>query len=154
APPDGTQVLLTPMSMLGVYPFTYKKLPYDPVADLTPVSMGVTFDYGIGVGPMVPEGVKDIPGLMAWFKANPDRANIGTPATGSTRHFTAAKMGDASGAKVTHVGYRGSAPAVQDLLGGTLPALCAPLGTLIAQTGAASPMRLLATSGGQRSRFT
>src|SRR5690606_32841806 len=104
-------LLLTPMSMLGVYPFTYKKLPYDPAADVTPVSMGASFDYGIAVGPGVPESVKDIPGLMAWFKANPAKANIGSPATGSTLHFTAVTLGRAAGVEVTHVGYRGSTPA-------------------------------------------
>ena len=60
APANGAHILLTPMSMLGVYPFTYKKLPYDPVNDLTPVSMAISSDFAIGVGPMVPESVMDI----------------------------------------------------------------------------------------------
>ena len=51
---DGSNILLTPMSMLGVFPHTYGKLPYDPVADLTPVSMGATFEYGIAIGAMCP----------------------------------------------------------------------------------------------------
>ncbi|MBL8363334.1 MAG: hypothetical protein JNN18_22810 [Rubrivivax sp.] len=44
--PDGTTLLQTPMSMLGIYPHIYRKLSYDPVADLTPVSLGCTFDFG------------------------------------------------------------------------------------------------------------
>lgn len=154
APADGTQLLLTPMSMLGVYPFTYKKLPYDPATDVTPVSMGASFDYGIAVGPGVPESVKDIPGLMAWFKANPGKANIGSPATGSTLHFTAITLGRAAGVEVTHVGYRGSTPALQDLIGGSLPALCSPLGTFISHMTPGSKLRVLASSGAKRSRFT
>jgi tripartite-type tricarboxylate transporter receptor subunit TctC len=53
-PPDGSTLLQTPMSMLGIYPHIYKKLPYDPVNDLTPVSLGCTFDFGFAVGPAVP----------------------------------------------------------------------------------------------------
>ena len=154
APADGSHLLLTPMSMLGVYPFTYKKLPYDPAADVTPVSMGASFDYGIAVGPGVPESVKDIPGLMAWFKANPAKANIGSPATGSTLHFTAVTLGRAAGVEVTHVGYRGSTPALQDLIGGSLPALCSPLGTFLSHMTPNSKLRLLASSGAKRSRFS
>ena len=150
APADGSVILLTPMSILGVYPYTYKRLPYDPIHDLAPISMGVTYDYGIAVGPKMPESVKTISDLMAWYKANPTQANMGSPATGSTLHFTAVMLGKAAGVNLTHVGYKGSGAAVQDLLGGTLPALCAPLGTFLNQPS----LRVLATTGAKRSRFT
>jgi tripartite-type tricarboxylate transporter receptor subunit TctC len=52
-PPDGSTILQTPMSMLGVYPHIYRRLAYDPVADLTPVTLGCTFDFGFAVGPAV-----------------------------------------------------------------------------------------------------
>ena len=52
--PDGLSLIITPMSMLGIYPHTYKKLPYDPIADFQPVSQAVRFDFGFAVGPMVP----------------------------------------------------------------------------------------------------
>ena len=147
---DGSNVLLTPMSMLGVFPHTYKKLPYDPEADLTPVSMGATFEYGISVGPAVPDSVKDIRDLIAWFKANPTRANIASPSTGSTLHFVIVMLGRAAGVEITHIGYKGSSPAIADMLGGTMPALCAPLGTFFNQP----KLRVVATSGAKRSRFT
>ena len=54
SPADGLTLLVTPMSMLGIYPHTYKKLPYDPVADFLPVSQAVRFDFGLAVGPLVP----------------------------------------------------------------------------------------------------
>ncbi len=152
-PADGSTILLTPMSMLGVFPHTYRKLPYDPVADLTPVSMGVTYDYAIGVGPAVPESVKTINDLVAWYKANPNRANIGSPSTGSTLHFVGLMLGRASGVPLTHVGYKGSQPAVQDMLGGQLPALCTPVGSFLPFLKEGK-IRVLATSGAQRSRFT
>lgn len=87
AAPDGGTILLTPMSMLGVYPHTYKRLPYDSVADFAPVSIGATYDYGIAVGPGVPDRVRNIADLMAWYKANPGKANMASPATGATLHF-------------------------------------------------------------------
>lgn len=150
AEPDGATILLTPMSILGVYPHTYKTLAYDPVADLTPVSMGVIFDFAIGVGPDVPDSVKDINDLMAWFKAHPGKASIGSPATGSTLHFTSVMLARAAGVEITHIGYRGSNAAVTDMLGSNLPALCAPLGTFLNQPR----LRVLATCGATRSRFT
>ena len=64
AAPDGAVMLLTPMSMLGIYPHTYKKLPYDPMADLTPVSGAALFDYGLAVGPLVPPQVKTVPEFL------------------------------------------------------------------------------------------
>ncbi len=150
---DGSSILLTPMSMLGVYPFTYKKLPYDPVADLTPVSMGSSFDYGIAVGPAVPESVKSVPELMEWYKANPSKANISSSAAGSPLHFVGVMLGRAAGIELTHVAYRGTPPAINDMLGGSMPALCGPLGTFLPLMGAGK-IRLLASSGAQRSRFT
>ena len=152
-PADGSAVLITPMSILGVYPHTYRKLPYDPIADLTPVSQGVTFDYGFAVGTTVPESVKTVPEFMSWCKANAGMASIGSPATGSTLHFTGIMLGRAAGVDITHVGYRGSQAAVQDLIGGQLPALVCPLGELIRHMPGGK-VRVLATSGAQRSRFT
>jgi tripartite-type tricarboxylate transporter receptor subunit TctC len=150
AAPDGATILLSPMAVLGVFPYTYKSLPYDPVADLVPVTKGVTYDYGIGVGPAVPRSVKNIRDLLAWYKANPGQANMGSPSTGSTLHFTIVMLGRAAGVEVTHVGYKGSAPALLDLIGGTLPAHCAPLGTFLNEPR----LRVVATSGASRSRFT
>ena len=87
---------------------------------------------------------------MTWFKANPKQANMGSPATGSTLHFVTVMLGRAAGVDLTHVGYKGSAHAIQDMLGGNLPALCSPLGTFLNQP----KLRVIATSGAQRSRFT
>ena len=66
APPDGTTILQTPMSMLGIYPHIYKKLPYDPVADVVPVTLGCVFDFGFAVGPAVPASVTTVPACLAW----------------------------------------------------------------------------------------
>ena len=153
AAPDGSVVLLTPMSMLGVYPHTYKKLPYDPVADLAPVSAAASFDYGFAVGPLVPANVKNVPDFLAWCQANPALANFGSPAAGSSPHFIGTLLGRAGNVDLRHVAFRGTQPAVLDLIGGQIAAVSGPTGEFT-QHVAAGKCRLLATSGPKRGKFT
>lgn len=153
AAPDGATMLLTPMSMLGIYPHTYKKLPYDPVADLTPVSAAAIFDYGFAVGPMVPASVKNVPDFLAWCKANPMQANFGSPAAGSSPHFIGALLGRAGNVDLRHVAFRGTQPAVLDMVGGQIAAVSGPTGEFT-QHVAAGKCRLLSTSGPRRGKFT
>ncbi|MDB5890508.1 MAG: hypothetical protein JWP47_1339, partial [Polaromonas sp.] len=141
AVPDGSTLLLTPMSMLGIYPHTYKKLPYDPMVDLTPVSGAALFDYGFAVGPMVPASVKTVPEFLAWSKANPTLANFGSPAAGSAPHFIGALLGRAGNVDLRHVPFRGTQPAVLDMIGGQLAAVCGPTGEFT-QNVAAGKCRL------------
>ncbi|MYZ50715.1 Bug family tripartite tricarboxylate transporter substrate binding protein [Malikia spinosa] len=152
APADGSTLLLTPSSMLSVYPFTYSKLPYT-LDDLAPVSVACFFSHGFGVGPAVPASVKTIKDFVAWAKANPDRANFASPAAGSIPHLTAALFNKLSKADLQHVPYKGSAPGIQDLLGGQVSSMCSPVGDYLPHLKSGR-LRLLATSGPQRSPFT
>ncbi len=153
AAPDGATILLTPMSMLGIYPHTYKKLPYDPVADLTPVSGAALFDYGFAVGPMVPVSVKTVPEFLAWCRTNPNLANFGSPAAGSTPHFIGALLGRSANVDLLHIAFRGTQPAVLDMIGGQIAAVSGPTGEFT-QHVAAGKCRLLSTSGPKRGKFT
>jgi tripartite-type tricarboxylate transporter receptor subunit TctC len=152
SPADGLTLLVTPMSMLGIYPHTYKKLPYDPVADFQPVSQAVRFDFGFGVGPMVPASVKTLAEFVTWCKANPKDANFGSPAAGSVPHFVAELFGRAAGFDFKHVPYRGTQPAIADMMGGQVASVSGPVGEFLQHlpTGRA---RLLATSGPARNKF-
>lgn len=152
-PPDGTTLLQTPTSMLTIYPHIYKKLAYDPMVDLTPVSTGCIFDSGLAVGPMVPASVKNVADFLAWAKAHPSQANFGSPAAGSTPHFLGALVGQSGGVDLKHAAYRGTQPAMLDLLSGNIAAVSGPVGdlTLHLSTG---KVRILGTSGAKRSRFT
>lgn len=151
-PADGSAMLLTPMSMLGIYPHTYKKLPYDPVADLTPVAIAAVFDYGFAVGPSVPDHIKTVPDYLAWCKGHPERAAFGSPAAGSSPHFIGMLLGRAGGIDMVHVAYRGTQPAIMDMIGGQIPAVCGPVGEFI-EYAKAGKCRLLGVSGAKRSRF-
>lgn len=152
APPDGNTLLQTPMSMLGVYPHIYKKLPYDPVADLAPVSLGCVFDFGFAVGPSVPASVKTLPEFLDWCKANPAQANFGSPAAGSVPHFIGVLLGRSAGVDIKHVAFRGTQPAILDMIGGQLQAVSGPIGEFT-QHVAAGKCRLLAATGAKRSPF-
>jgi tripartite-type tricarboxylate transporter receptor subunit TctC len=151
-PADGSMMVLTPMSILGIYPHTYKKLPYDPVADFQPVSIGAVFEYGLAVGPAVPASVTNLEQFAAWCKANPDKANYGSPAAGSQPHFVGALWGRAQGIDFKHIPYRGTQPAVVDLLGGNISSVSGPVGDFL-QHLPTGRIRILATSGKARNRF-
>ena len=152
AAPDGSTVLQTPTSILTIYPHIYKKLPYEPAVDLTPVTLACVFDFGFAVGPAVPLSVKTVPEFLAWAKANPLGQNFGSPAAGSTPHFIGALIGKSAGLDLKHAAYRGTQPAMLDLLGGNLSAVSGPIGD-ITQHLPTGRIRILGTSGTKRSRF-
>jgi tripartite-type tricarboxylate transporter receptor subunit TctC len=151
-PTDGTVALQSPSSMFTIYPHIYKKLPYDPVTDVTPVSLACVFDFVFAVGPMVPANVKTLKDYLAWSQANPQLANFGSPAAGSTPHFVGMLIGKLAGVNYQHVAYRGSQPAMLDLLGGNLAAVSAPIGDVL-QHVSTGKVRMLVASGPKRSRF-
>jgi tripartite-type tricarboxylate transporter receptor subunit TctC len=151
-PPDGSVILLTPMSMLCIYPHIYKKLAYDPVADLTPVSLACVFDTAFGVGPLVPDSVKTLPDYLKWVKANPKLASFGVPAAGSLPHFAGVLLGRAGGVELQQVAYRGTLPAIQEMIAGQIAAVCGPVGEFT-QYVQAGKCRLLGVAGTHRSKF-
>jgi tripartite-type tricarboxylate transporter receptor subunit TctC len=151
-PADGTSLLQSPTSMFTIYPHIFKKLPYDPVTDVTPVTLACVFDFGLAVGPLVPASVKNVADFIAWAKANPSQANFGSPAAGSTPHFVGALLGIKAGIEFKHAAYRGTQPAMLDLLGGQIAAVSGPIGD-ITQHLATGKIRILATSGTKRNRF-
>jgi tripartite-type tricarboxylate transporter receptor subunit TctC len=150
APPDGRTLLLTPVAPMSVYAHVYTSLGYDPVADFEPVAQVATFDFGLAVGPQVP--AKTLVELVAWVKANPAQGSYGTPAAGTLPHFFAVTFARAAGLDLRHVGYRGSAAALTDLVGGQIPIVVTTTSDLLQQHQAGT-IRVLATSDKQRSPF-
>ena len=152
AAPDGATLLLTPYSMMSIYPHIYSKLSYDPFKDFVPVCLGSMLSHGLAVGPMVPASVRTVNDYLAWARANPKDANYGSPAAGSTPHFLGALMGLSQNVDLKHVPYRGSVPGVADMIGGQLASMVTPHGDFIANHKAGK-IRILATSGKTRSPF-
>lgn len=152
APADGSVLAMTPFSCVSLYPHIYSKLSYDPVKDFVPVGTASMIHHGFCVGPLVPASVRNIKDFLAWAKANPKDASYGSPAAGSTPHFIAALLGINNGVDLKHIAYRGSVPGVTDVVGGQLASMSCPHGDMIANHKAGK-LRILATSGKQRSTF-
>lgn len=150
AAPDGKTILFTPVAPMSVYQLVYKSLGYDPVADFVPLSQAATFDFSLAVGPQVP--AKTLKELVAWVKANPKQGNYGTPAAGTLPHFFGVSFAKAAGLDLRHVGYRGSAAAMTDLMGGQISMVMTTTADVLTQHKAGR-VRVLATSGAQRSPF-
>jgi tripartite-type tricarboxylate transporter receptor subunit TctC len=150
AAPDGKTLLLTPVAPMSVYAHVYKALGYDPLADFEPVSQVATFDFALAVGPQVP--VKTLKELVEWVKANPAQGNYGTPAAGTLPHFFAVSFGKTAGIDLRHVGYRGSAAALTDLMGGQIAIVVTTTSDLLEQHKAGR-IKVLATSSKVRSPF-
>ena len=151
APADGSTMLLTPSSCLSIYPFTYPKLPYK-LEDVAPVSVSCFFSHAFGVGPAVPASVKTMKDFLAWSKLDPTKANYGSPAAGSMPHMIAALLSKLTNTDLKHIGYRGSAPGIADLLGGQISAMSSPIGDYLPHVKSGK-LRILAVSGTQRSPF-
>jgi tripartite-type tricarboxylate transporter receptor subunit TctC len=150
-PSDGTALLLTPSSMLSIYPYTYPKLRYT-LDDLAPVSLGATMDHGLAVGPGVPDSVKTLKDFLAWTQTNPDKAHYGSPGAGSMPHMVGVLLGQMAKADMRHIAYRGTVPGVQDLLGGQVSAFWGPIGDYL-QYQKAGKLRVLVISAPNRSVF-
>lgn len=150
AAPDGKSILLTPVAPMSIYQHVYKSLGYDPIKDFEPISQVATFDFALAVATHVP--AKSLKELVAWLKANPDQGSYGTPAAGSLPHFFAVSFARAAGLDLRHVGYRGSAAAMTDLVGGQIPIVVTTTSDVL-ENHKAGRIRVLATSDDKRTPF-
>lgn len=148
AEPDGATLLFTPNPPVSIYPHSYPALEYDPVRDLTPISLIATFDVGLAVSSQT--SINTIKELIAWAKENPAQANYGSPGAGGLGHFFAVMFAKAAAIDLRHVSYRGSGAVMTDLIGGQIPMAVVPLGDAM-ELHKAGRARVLAVSGGQRS---
>src|SRR6202023_4072744 len=122
APADGSVMLFHPGFPMTLYPFSFKSLNYDPIKDFIAVGPAAKGMLTFNVGPAVPETVKTLADFVAWCKANPTKANYATTSAGATPHFTGVMLAREAAIPMNPVHYRGGAPAIQDLVGGHVPA--------------------------------
>jgi tripartite-type tricarboxylate transporter receptor subunit TctC len=148
APADGSVLLFAPIAPMAVFEHVFDKLGYDPVQDFAPISQIATFDLAVAVGPKVP--ASSLKELVGWLKAHPDQATYGTPAAGSLPHFFGVLFGRSANIDFRHVAYKGSNPAISDLMGGHLPMYFSSTNELV-ESHRAGRVRVLATSGQERS---
>lgn len=152
ATPPGQHVLMVANpAVMVVAPLVFKDNGYDPDRDFVAVSHVNDYDFAVAVASAVP--VRELSHLIAWLRANPDKANFGVPATGSLPHFVALMLAERAGVKAQVVGYRGSAPLITDLIGGQVPVSVDTLETVLPQHEAGK-VRILASSGAARAAIS
>lgn len=152
AAPDGLTILQIPSGVMALYPHTYKKLNYDPLADFIPVTSTVTYQFVLTAGPGLPAEVRNVPDLLKWLKANPNQANYGVPAAGSALHFAGMMLQKEAGVDMKAVPYKGGAPLLQDVMGGQIPISFNVLGEVLPYIKGGK-LRGLAVTSAQRSPF-
>jgi tripartite-type tricarboxylate transporter receptor subunit TctC len=118
APADGYTLLFHIATTAVINPLVMKNLTYDPLKDLQPVAMIAKIPNVLIVNKDVP--AKTLRELVAWVKANPGKLNYGSSGTGGAMHLSGELFKKLAGIDIQHVPYKGSAPAMQDLMGGTI----------------------------------
>jgi tripartite-type tricarboxylate transporter receptor subunit TctC len=152
SPADGSTMILTPGSMITLYPHIFKALSYDALGDFIPATNICNFPYLLTIGPMVPEKVKTLADFIAWCRTDPSKATFGTGGVGTPLHFTGMMLASAAGFEFIHVPYLGAAPAVGNLLGGQIAATILPIDVTLPLIQAGN-VRGLVTTGPQRSKL-
>ncbi|MEJ8846595.1 tripartite tricarboxylate transporter substrate binding protein [Variovorax rhizosphaerae] len=118
APADGYTLLMASTAQIVINPALYRKMPFDPIKDLAPVSLIQNEHNLMVVTPGI--GVKTLPEFITYAKANPDKVTFASPGNGSPAHLAGELMNQMAGLKMVHVPYKGTAPAITDLLAGNV----------------------------------
>jgi tripartite-type tricarboxylate transporter receptor subunit TctC len=126
--PDGYTLLVYP-SLMVITPMLLKNIPYDAMADFTPISLLGTVPLVIVVHPSVQAG--SLREFLSLARANPDKIAFGASSIGSVGHLTTERLGQEAGLKILLVPYKGAAPAVTDLIAGRIAAMIDPIPVFI-----------------------
>src|SRR5436190_2946843 len=121
AAPDGYTMVMAGSGSLAISATMYKKLPYDPVKDFIPLTLGGKIPFVLVVTPSLP--VHSVAELVAYAKANPGKLSFASSGPGSPHHLYGELLKSMTGIEMTHVPYKGSAPALTDVIAGHVPLL-------------------------------
>jgi tripartite-type tricarboxylate transporter receptor subunit TctC len=148
APPDGYTILMGAVATHAINPTLYASIPYDPIKDFIPVTQIASTPNVLVVNPAVPAG--NVREFIAYAKANPGKLNFGSGSTGSAGHLAGELFKAMAGIDMTHVPYKGAAPAMNDLIGGQIQLMFDNLASSLAQVRAGK-VRALAVTTAKRS---
>lgn len=146
--PDGYTLLAGLTANMAVNPSLFKTLPYDPVRDFTPVGMMAQFPFVLVVSKDFP--AKSVKDLIAMAKAKPGSINFASAGNGTGQHLSAELFKLMAGVDMTHVPYRGAAPAYSDVISGRTPVFFDNLASALGQIKGGS-VRALGVTGTKRS---
>src|SRR5262245_1777771 len=125
SPPDGYTLLLGYTGTLAIAPTLYSNPGYDPRKDFAPIGMIGNAPNSLVVHPSFP--AKTVQELIAYAKANPGKVTFGSAGVGTMSHVAGEYFATSAGIKLVHVPYRGTGPALADLIGGHIPMALAPI---------------------------
>jgi tripartite-type tricarboxylate transporter receptor subunit TctC len=134
ADPDGYTLLMATSSTFAANPNLYKTLPFDVQKDFAPITVTAFIPNLLVVNPSVP--ANNVADFIAYLKANPEKLNFASAGNGTSQHLSGELFNSLAGVRMTHIAYRGGAPAVSDLLGGQVQVIFAPLVEVIQQVRA------------------
>lgn len=148
APPDGYTFLAAGSSALAINPHLYKKMAYDPLKDFAPVTHLVTIEFVLAANASLP--VSSVPEVIKLARDKPGELTYGSPGNGTTAHIVMAMLASVTDTKLTHVPYKGSPPAVADLVAGRIAVLVDSIAVTRAQLSAGK-IRALGVTAAKRS---
>ncbi len=146
--PDGYTILLGYTGTLAIGPSLYRNAGYDPRKSFAPIGMIGNAPSAVVVHPSFP--AKSVVELIDYAKANPGKVNFGSAGVGSVNHITGEYFARSAGITLVHIPYKGTGPALTDLLGGHIPMALAPIPAVHANV-AGGLLRALAVTGRTRS---
>ena len=151
SPADGYTIGLGYTGTLAIGPSLYSNPGYDPRKDFAPIGRIATAPNTLVVHPSF--NVKSVAELVAYAKANPGKVNYGSAGVGTVSHVCGEYFANAAGIQITHIPYKGTGPALTDLLGGHIPMAFAPI-PATHENSKAGKLRMLAVTSATRSSLT
>ena len=151
APPDGYTIVMGNSAPMVLNPSLYAKLPYDPVKDFAPVTQGTLYPYILIVHPSIP--ARSVAELVKLAKAQPGQLQYGSSGNGGANHLAGEMFKRAAGVNIVHVPFKGSAPALADVLGGQISMMFDTIVTTVPQLQGGK-VRALAVTGAKRAPQT
>lgn len=146
---DGYTLLMANLSTHGINPWLYKSLPYDALGDFAPVSMVATGPYVLLAHPKLP--VSSVQDLVALARAKPRELNFASGGNGTGTHLAGELLKLRTGIDIVHVPYKGSAPGLNDVIGGQVAVMFIGLPPAVAHMKAGR-VRALAVTGSKRAK--
>jgi tripartite-type tricarboxylate transporter receptor subunit TctC len=145
--PDGYTIMLGTSSTYAIAPNVYRKVPFDPLKDFAPIALVAEVPFALFVHPSLP--VKSVKDLVALAKSKPGALNYASAGIGTQHHVNAELLKTLTGISLTHVPYRGGAPAYQDVLAGHVPMMFGDVGQVL-PLARAGKVRVLAVTISKR----
>ena len=149
AAPDGYTLLLGTISTHAINTSLYKNMPYDAIKDFAPITRIANVPNLLVVNKNAPYST--LAELIAWGKANPGKLTFGSSGSGTTLHLSGELFKQMTGVQMTHIPYKGSSPAVSDLIGGQISMLFDNMPTVLPQVRSGN-LKGLATTAATRNR--